>query len=84
MLTKIKLRMYGNYQCSCGCGKLLGNPSIYYSESDICVGVGLEEDEEGFDWRMFTPECWSKLENMFLEDIYDKYPASSLIEEVEV
>lgn len=81
MLEEIRIRMYGNYRCSCGCGKVLGNPSPYYGLKDICYGVGRDDDEDGDEWRMFRPECWSKLNDMSLEEIYNKYPASPVVNE---
>lgn len=54
-LEVIKNRSYGTHKCSCGCGKILGSPLVtnpYYA-----YGIGSEDDDEGYDWRMFTPEC---------------------------
>lgn len=70
MLIRFKQKMYGDYTCSCGCGKQLDG---------ICYGVGQEEDEEGFDWRMFTKECWdSTISNYSKEYIYNNYKEASL------
>ena len=71
-LQKITLRMYGDYNCSCGCNKPLGNPGVTYTENDICIGVGEEDDDEGFGWKMFRPECWERLQldNKSLDYIY--------------
>lgn len=72
-----RIPMYGDYECSCGCGQMLGHP-INDGPAEICIGVGRKDDDEGFDWRMFTRECWNKLRrrNFSLEDIYDKFPES--------
>lgn len=79
---KIHIRMYGDYSCSCGCGKPLGNPTVYYTDDDICIAVSEEQDDEGFEWRTFRPECWKRLnlDTFSLEEIYNKYPAAPAVE----
>jgi hypothetical protein len=77
MIEKSRLRMYGCFRCSCGCGRLLGSNDIPYSNDDIIYIVGdFEKDEEGFYWRSFHPQCWKrlKLDEYSAEDIYNKYP----------
>ena len=77
MIEKSRLRMYGCFRCSCGCGRLLGSNDIPYSNDDIIHIVGdFEKDEEGFYWRSFHPQCWKrlKLDEYSAEDIYKKYP----------
>jgi hypothetical protein len=77
MIEKSRLRMYGCFRCSCGCGRLLGSNDIPYSNDDIIHIVGdFEKDEEGFYWRSFHPQCWKrlKLDEYSAEDIYNKYP----------
>lgn len=73
---KIEIRTYGNYLCSCGCGKVMGNPTVYFTEDDICPAVCDVNDDEGWEWRMFRPDCWKKLnlDKKSLEDIYNEYP----------
>ena len=67
-LVEIKQRMYGDYLCSCGCMTLL---------SGTCYGVGDEEDINGYDWRMFTEQCWQRISaSSSLEEIYDEYYTS--------
>lgn len=76
MISKGKLRMYGCFKCSCGCGRILGSNDIPYSDDDIIPIVGdFEKDEEGFFWRSFHPKCWERLEldKFSARDIYDKY-----------
>lgn len=73
VLIKIKNRMYGDYFCSCGCNKLLGDAYGIH-----CYGVGYVDDDEGYEWRMFRPECWEKIKSLPLEQIYNKYKASRL------
>lgn len=75
MYEKVQLRMYGDYLCSCGCGKPLGNPSVFYTEEDVAVGVRTTDDEEGWWWRLFRPSCWKRLglDNKSLEEIYITY-----------
>lgn len=81
-LEVIKNRSYGTHKCSCGCGKILGSPFVtnnpYYA-----YGIGSEDDEEGYDWRMFTPECWENIKANYditsqndLSLIYNSYSAS--------
>lgn len=79
-LEVIKNRSYGTHKCSCGCGKVLGNPGI---EVNYAYGVGEVSDDEGYAWRMFTPECWERISSQYdinsqvdLNKIYSKYPAS--------
>lgn len=80
MLEKLTFTMYGDYLCSCGCGKPLGHPLI--TKCFKCIGVGDVADEYGYEYRMFHPECWSrlKLDDMPLEMIYETYPISPINE----
>lgn len=71
-LVKIAQKMYGDYKCSCGCGKVL---------TGMCYGVGDEEDINGYDWRMFTEECWKGM-TMFLDEIYENYPPSPINDDI--
>lgn len=89
-LEIIRNREYGNYSCSCGCGKVLGNPNpdmIEYS-----IGVAKVADDEGYAWRMFNDDCWERVckewdlevqaemssydYQFTLNQIYEAYPAS--------
>ena len=72
-LEKFRMRTYGDYTCSCGCGAILGYNSVTQIEYDICVGE--ETDAEGYNWRMFKPECWYrlKLDEKSLDEIYSTY-----------
>lgn len=45
-------RVYGEYKCSCGCGKIL---NCYAN----CIGA--VDDINGDSWRMFSPECWERI-----------------------
>lgn len=78
MLEKLTFTMYGDYLCSCGCGcgKPLGHPGPL--QSFKCIGIGDTADENGYEYRMFHPECWSrlKLDDVPLETIYETYPVS--------
>ena len=38
-------------------------------------------DNEGMQWRMFTPECYKKVAHMTPEEIYNKYPVAPWVEE---
>ena len=49
-------RYYGDYFCACGCGQPL---------QGMCYSVGRKDDEEGYEWRTFTPECWERLSAEF-------------------
>lgn len=49
MIVKFDLVMYGDYKCSCGCGKPLGHPGAFYVTR--CKGVGDEYDEEGYEYE---------------------------------
>lgn len=60
-LEVIKNREYGNYRCSCGCGKILGNPGVYITDNSYAYGIAEVTDDEGYAWRMFTPECWERI-----------------------
>ena len=71
-LVKIAQKMYGDYKCSCGCGKVL---------TGMCYGVGDEEDINGYDWRMFTEQCWQGM-TMFLDEIYENYPPSPINDDI--
>ena len=73
VLVTIKNKMYGDYFCSCGCNKLLGD-----AYGTHCYGVGYADDDEGYEWRMFRSECWEKIKSLPLEQIYNKYKASRL------
>ena len=72
-LTIIMCKMYGDYRCTCGCNKLLGNRFGMY-----CYGVGYADDEEGDTWRMFRPECWEEIKSMFPDQIYNSYKTNEL------
>lgn len=79
MSTKLNLEVientaYGTHTCACGCGKLLDG---------TVFGIGLTEDEEGYEWRMFTPKCWENIKANYditsqhdLILIYTSYSAS--------
>ena len=63
---------YGEYQCSCGCGKkLIGRYAI----------VSEESDEEGYEWRGFDPKCWVEIGLTTDAEIYAKYPAAPAVDE---
>ena len=73
-LIRIEQKMYGDYMCSCGRGKPLGNPVIF-KNLEKCYGVGDKADEEGYEWRMFTKECWeSGIKEHSNEYIFENYP----------
>lgn len=79
-LEVIKNRVYGTHICACGCGKTLGNPGV---EVNYAYGIGEVSDDEGYDWRMFTPECWKRISSQYdinsqhdLSLIYHSYSAS--------
>lgn len=83
-LEEIVTRMFGDYQCSCGCGKPLGRPTngVDNKPIELSYGVGEVEDEEGFEWRMFTEECWERLRKTHsLETLYKNFPASPFVED---
>lgn len=63
MLEQFEQKMYGEYGCS-----TCGNPLDGFV---YCVGE--DTDEEGYEWRTFCPDCWSKVEEMPFEDIYKTY-----------
>ena len=53
MYEIIYQKMYGEYKCACGCGKVL---------NCYCIGVGdSENDENGYEWSMFAPECFARI-----------------------
>lgn len=83
-LEEIQLRMYGDYECSCGCHRRLGRPTNGTDglPMDISYGVGRADDEEGFDWRMFTERCWNLIQRsgQTLEEIYENYPAAASLD----
>lgn len=81
-LEKITLTMYGQYQCACGCGKLLGRSSNGVDGEDIeySYGVGETDDVEGMEWRMFTSDCWQRVaSDMSLLEIYNTYQPSPVL-----
>lgn len=84
-LEEKQLRMYGDYECSCGCGELLGRATNGTDglPIDISYGVGRVDDEDGFDWRMFTEHCWKLIRRsgMTLPEIYESYPAAASIDD---
>lgn len=63
-IQRITQKMYGDYQCACGCGKELNG---------TCYGVGREDDDEGYKWRMFTKDCWERI----LADFTNQYPKAN-------
>ena len=80
-LEVIKNRAYGNYRCSCGCGKILGVSSG--SVAMYAYGVAEVTDDEGYAWRMFTPKCWERISSQYdiksqddLNLIYNSYPTN--------
>lgn len=82
-LEVIKNRMYGDYRCSCGCGKILGNPEPIITDNSYAYGIAEVTDDEGYAWRMFTLECWKRISSQYdinsqhdLSLIYHSYPAS--------
>ena len=81
---EIVLRMYGDYECSCGCHRPLGRPTNGTDglPMEISYGVGRVDDEEGFDYRMFTERCWRLIQKsgQTLEEIYENYPASASLD----
>ena len=76
MRHKFSLRMYGDFKCSCGCGKPLGYPSVTQHDESICYGVCDSSDDEGYYWRTFTAECWKRLhlDKLGANVIYEMYP----------
>lgn len=80
-LDDFDLIMYGDYKCSCGCGKLLGRPTngTDGKPKEYSHCVGRVDDEEGFEWRCFTQDCWNilKRQGLPLDVIYDTYPPAS-------
>lgn len=76
--VKFELRPYADYFCSCGCGRLCGNPFVVYYDFDLCKVVGRKDDYEGHYWREFRKDCWDRLnlENKPLKEIYLTYPES--------
>lgn len=83
-LEEVAFRMYGDYECSCGCHRLLGRPTNGTDglPMEICYGVGRVDDEDGFDYRMFTERCWRGIQRsgQTLEEIYRNYPAAASID----
>lgn len=67
-LSRFEQKMYGEYGCS-RCNKPLDG-FIH------CVG---EEDEEGYHWRSFCPECWDIIQTMPNESIYKVYHPADLV-----
>lgn len=45
-----------------------------------CYCVGRVDDEEGYEWRSFTPEHWELIKDMTDEEIYKTYPVAPLNE----
>ncbi len=81
-LEEITAVMYGDYECSCGCGAVLGRPTNGTDGDPVeySYGVGETSDEEGYDWRMFTEQCWDRISSeMSLDDIYNEYPPAPVI-----
>ena len=47
---------------------------------EYSYGVGETSDEGGYDWRMFTEQCWDRISaDMSLDDIYNEYPPAPII-----
>lgn len=63
-LERFSQRMYGDYTCSCGCGKSLVGK---------CYGVGEESDDEGYRWRCFTADCWERVSKKTDAEIWLTY-----------
>lgn len=83
MLQRFRMRMYGDYTCSCGCGKVLGTNSVFSRSHDevVAVCVGDEADDEGRDLRCFRPSCFKGIEMLGDEAIYASYPAAPMVKE---
>ena len=82
-IEQIRLVMYGDYLCSCGCGEMLGRPTngVDGDPVEYSYGVGEADDEEGYNWRMFTEECWNRVSSeMSDQEIYDSFEPSPLAE----
>ena len=78
-LERFQLRMYGTYLCSCGCGKPLGQNTVFNRDGSVCWCVGEVDDEAGYKLRSFRQECWDNgISNMSDTDIYAKYPTAPL------
>ena len=87
MLQKFEQRMFGDYCCSCGCGKPLGHLKNGLDgkpiEYTICIG-DLDNDVNGYRWRSFTKECFEQVsKGRSLEAIYSSYGPAPLYEEEE-
>jgi hypothetical protein len=77
MIKTFKTIIYGTCCCSCGCGTVLGTPSAMNVHWFPVVAD--EEDEEGYEWRIFTEECYNKL-TLFADEIYAKFPAAPVVD----
>ena len=62
---------YGDYFDSVTGAKLL------YGEHWV---VGLEDDDEGYEWRAFTNEQWETIKHLSDEEIYKKYDVAPMFE----
>ena len=59
--------MYGEYASSFDGVTPLEGP---------CYCVGEAEDDEGINWRSFTPEHWEQVKHLSDQEIFENYPAA--------
>ena len=65
--TRYIQRMYGEYASS------------YDEKTPLegeCFIVADDEDEDGYNWRIFIPEHWALVEHLSDQEIYAKYPGA--------
>lgn len=67
MFERFENVMYGDYASSFDSKTPLAGK---------CYCVGDVEDEEGLNWRSFTPEHWEQVKHLTNEEIIYRYPAA--------
>jgi len=70
MFERFMNRFYGDYRSSFDGTSILAG---------LCYCVGKSDDEEGFEWRSFTPEHWELVKNMSDEEIFSRFPAAACV-----
>ena len=71
-LEVFKHPRYGDYWCACGCGQKL---------EGMCPTIGDVHDEEGFEWRAFTPECFNRLKAAHsISELYNMFETNETVD----